>query len=93
MESGQQRLDKWLVVARFARTRSLARKVIAGGHVRLGTRRITAPDHRVRIGDVLTLALAHATLVVQVCGLSERREGSAEARTLYRELEDGIGPD
>jgi ribosome-associated heat shock protein Hsp15 len=81
MESGQQRLDKWLVVARFARTR------------RLGTRRITAPDHRVRIGDVLTLALAHATLVVQVCGLSERREGSAEARTLYRELEDGIGPD
>lgn len=93
MEPGQQRLDKWLVVARFARTRSLAQKIVTGGHVRLGTRRVTAPDQRLRIGDVLTLALAHATLVVEVCAFSERRGASSDAKLLYRELGGATAPE
>lgn len=93
MEIDHQRLDKWLVVARFARTRSLAQKIVGAGHVRIGTRRITAPDHRIRIGDVLTLALAHATLVVEVSALAERRGSSSVAKGLYRELGDGPIPE
>lgn len=86
MEETLQRLDKWLVVARFARTRSLAQRIIASGHVRIGNRRITSPDHRLRRGDVLTLALAHATLVVEVCAAAEQRGSSQQAQTLYRRI-------
>ena len=39
----RQRLDKWLWFARVAKTRSLAARLIAEGHVRLNARRIETP--------------------------------------------------
>ena len=60
-ELGSQRLDKWLVVARFARTRSLAQALVEQGHVRLDGKRVTDGARKLRAGDVLTLALPHAT--------------------------------
>jgi len=39
----QQRLDKWLWFARVAKTRSLAARLVAEGHVRLNARRIETP--------------------------------------------------
>jgi ribosome-associated heat shock protein Hsp15 len=86
----RQRLDKWLWYARMARTRTLAARLVGEGHVRLNGRRVTEPAKSVRMGDVLTLALAHATLVVSVQGFAERRGGAPEARRLYTVLS---GPD
>ena len=37
-------------------------------------------------GDVLTLALPHATLVVRVIGFAERRGSYEQAQTLYEVL-------
>ena len=83
---GSQRLDKWLVVARFARTRSLAQALVQQGHVRLDGRRVTDGARKLRAGDVLTLALPHATTVVRVRAGAEKRGSFAVARELYEVL-------
>jgi ribosome-associated heat shock protein Hsp15 len=83
------RLDKWLVHARFARTRSLARDLVADGRVRVDGARITAPDRKIRPGCVLTLALPHATTVVRVLELGDRRGPATQARLLYEEVGAG----
>jgi ribosome-associated heat shock protein Hsp15 len=81
-----QRLDKWLVFARFARTRSLAQALIEAGHVRLEGKRVTDGARKLRPGDVLTLALPHATKVVRIKASAERRGSYAVARELYEEV-------
>jgi ribosome-associated heat shock protein Hsp15 len=83
---GSQRLDKWLVVARFARTRSLAQALVQQGHVRLEGKRVTDGARKLRAGDVLTLALPHATTVVRVRAGAEKRGSFAVARWLYEVL-------
>src|SRR5580704_11274589 len=85
-ELADQRLDKWLVVARFARTRSLAQALVAQGHVRLGGKRVTDGARKLHAGDVLTLALAHTTKVVRVKAAAEKRGSFAMARELYEVL-------
>jgi ribosome-associated heat shock protein Hsp15 len=88
-EDVTQRLDKWLVVARFARTRSLAQALIEEGHVRLEGKRVSDGARKLRPGDVLTLALPHATKVVRIKAAAERRGSFAVARLLYDEIGGG----
>ncbi len=54
--------------------------------MRLNGKRVTAPGHLVRAGDVVTLALDRAVKVVQVEGFCERRGAAPAARALYRDL-------
>jgi ribosome-associated heat shock protein Hsp15 len=86
VKEGQLRLDKWLWFARFARTRSLAARLVGEGHVRLNGKRVEAPAKGVCVGDVVTVAAAHATLSVRVLALGERRGPAPEARQLYADL-------
>jgi ribosome-associated heat shock protein Hsp15 len=88
-EDVTQRLDKWLVVARFARTRSLAQALIEEGHVRLEGKRVSDGARKLRPGDVLTLALPHATKVVRIKAAAQRRGSFAVARLLYDEIGGG----
>ena len=87
-----QRLDKWLVVARFARTRSLAERLIEDGHVRVDGKRISDGARKLKPGDVLTLALPHATKVVRVVGCADKRGSFAVARELYVEIGGAAAP-
>ncbi len=87
MRQDRQRLDKWLWFARFARTRAAAVRLIEDGHVRVEGRRVESASHGLKQGDVLTLALPHATLVVRLLGLGERREAFELARQLYERLD------
>lgn len=89
MREDRQRLDKWLWFARFARTRPLAVRLVESGHVRLSGRRCENPAQALKLGDVLTLALPHATLVVRLRQLGERRGSYEQAQTLYEILDDG----
>ena len=59
------------------------------GHVRIDGRRVTSPGHPLKLGDVLTLALAHATVLVRIVALGARRGPYEEARTLYQRLDGG----
>ncbi|MFT0892917.1 RNA-binding S4 domain-containing protein [Pseudochelatococcus sp. G4_1912] len=80
----RQRLDKWLWHARMARTRTLAAKLVREGHVRFHGQRIMDPAKPVHAGDILTLALAHATMVIKVQGFAQHRGSAPEAQQLYQ---------
>jgi ribosome-associated heat shock protein Hsp15 len=86
MREDRQRLDKWLWFARFAKSRTLASKLVASGFVRIDGQRTDNPAKAVAVGDVITLALARTTLVVRVEDLGRRRGPAPEARLLYTEL-------
>jgi ribosome-associated heat shock protein Hsp15 len=86
MREDRQRLDKWLWFARFAKTRTLAAKLVASGFVRLNGQRTDNAAKAVAVGDVVTIALSRTTLVVRVEGLGERRGPATEARQLYADL-------
>ncbi|WP_293867238.1 RNA-binding S4 domain-containing protein [uncultured Alsobacter sp.] len=85
----RQRLDKWLVYARFARTRSMATDLVEGGRVRVNGQRVTNTSRLVGPGDVLTMALPHATKVVRILGAAERRGSFPDAQQLYEDLGSG----
>ena len=86
MREDRQRLDKWLWFARFAKTRTLAAKLVTSGFVRVNGERIESAAKALAVGDVITLALSRTTLVVRVEALGTRRGPAPEARTLYSDL-------
>ncbi len=81
-----QRLDKWLWCARFLKSRAECTRLVAAGMLRLNRRPTEKPHARLRVGDVLTLALGGRVRVVAVLALAARRGPPAEARLLYQEL-------
>lgn len=87
MREDRQRLDKWLWFARFARTRPTAVRLVEDGHVRVSGKRVENPALGLKPGDVLTLALPHATLVVRVTAFAPRRGSYEQAQTLYEVLD------
>jgi ribosome-associated heat shock protein Hsp15 len=88
MRNDRQRLDKWLWFARFAKTRPAAVRLVEDGHVRVAGRRVDNPAQALKLGDVLTLALPHATVLVRLLSLGERRGPYEEARLLYERLDE-----
>ncbi|HXE16456.1 MAG TPA: RNA-binding S4 domain-containing protein [Stellaceae bacterium] len=79
------RLDKWLWHARFAKTRSLAARMIEEGDVLLDGRAVK-PAQIARIGSRVQLRLGRADHVVEIRALGERRGPASEARLLYEEI-------
>ncbi len=81
-----QRLDKWLFCARIRRNRVACAHLAAEGALRVNRLRVEKPDYRLRIGDVVTLAVGGEVRVLRVLALAERRGGPAAARLLYEEI-------
>ncbi len=82
----KQRLDKWLWFARVVKTRSLATKLVADGHVRVNAQRTDTPAKPVGPGDVLTIALQSHIIVLKITGIGTRRGPFREARLLFEDL-------
>jgi ribosome-associated heat shock protein Hsp15 len=87
----RQRIDKWLWHARMVRRRGDASALAEAGFVRLNGKRVSAPSHPVRVGDVVTLALDRSVRVIQVEGFCEKRVSAPAARALYRDLTTSSG--
>lgn len=85
--TAKQRIDKWLWHARFFKTRTLAAKVVEGGHCRVNRERVRKPGHGVKQGDVLTFAQGHNIRVIEVAAFGERRGPATEAQGLYKDLD------
>ena len=83
------RLDRWLVQTRFFKTRALAARAVAGGHVRRGGER-AKPGDKVSVGDRLEIVRGHELFEVEVMALPERRGPPTEARACYYESEDSV---
>lgn len=84
--AGSLRLDKFLVFARFFRTRSRAQAVIEARRVRVNSLPVDKAHATVRPGDVLTFPQGARIRVVRVLRLPDRRGSAPDAATLYEEV-------
>ena len=83
------RLDKWLWVARFFKTRSLATDAVDGGKVKLNGAS-TKPAKDLKTGDRLDIRAGDQDWEIVVQGLNEQRRPAAEAQLLYHETPDSV---
>ena len=81
-----QRIDKWLWFARVVKSRSLAARLVEGGHVRINGVRSDNAAKALRPGDVLTVALERHVRVLRVVADGERRGPFTEASRLFEDL-------
>src|SRR6056297_2831826 len=80
------RIDKWLWHTRFFKTRGLAAKAVAGGHVHVNGERVKA-SRTVRVGDRLEITRDRLTWRLTVLTLPPRRGPAREAEACYHEEE------
>ena len=83
-----QRIDKWLWFARLVKTRSLAQRLVAAGHVRVNRTRLTKSSQTVSPGDVISMLVHDRVRVIRVEHPGHRRGPAPEARLLYCDLSD-----
>ncbi len=82
-----QRLDKWLFLARFTKSRSLAAAWCDDGLVTLNGQPGAKGSQGLRLGDVLILPWGRDIRAVRVLAFTSRRGPPSEARQLYEVLE------
>jgi len=80
------RIDKWLWVTRFYKTRSLAAKAINSGHVRLNDNRIK-PSKMLVVDDKVLVKKNNLEYHLTVTGILSNRVSATIASTLYEESE------
>lgn len=80
------RLDKWLWVARFFKTRALAQKHIELGRVQVNGQKVKNSKN-IQIGDEIDLVLNSLPYKIKVLQLNHMRRPASEAQQLYTEDE------
>jgi len=83
------RIDKWLWSTRFYKTRSLAKKHVESGKVKLAGQKIK-PSRSVNIGDELEIHKGQITWHVEVLNLIEKRVSAKLAIHAYVESPESI---
>lgn len=84
MSGERMRIDKWLWVVRFFKTRSLASTAIAGHKIKCNGEHVK-PARELKIGDELEITIGQTVFVVIVHGMADQRRPASEARLLYQE--------
>jgi ribosome-associated heat shock protein Hsp15 len=80
----RMRLDKWLWVARFFKTRQLAIEAINGGKVHIDGQR-TKPGKEITVGTELAITKEPYAWEITVTALHGQRRPAPEAALLYEE--------
>jgi len=88
-EAETQRLDKWLWVARFFKTRGRAATAISGGKVQVAGERVK-PSRHVGPGALLEIRRGPVQWRVVVHGVARHRRPASETALLYEETPDSI---
>lgn len=83
------RVDKWLWVARFYKTRQLASAAIKGGKVSINDKR-AKPASLVAIGDKLIIRRPPYEFTLRIEHIMRHRGSAQIAQTLYLETDDSI---
>lgn len=83
------RADRWLWVARFYKTRSLASEALKGGKINADGNKIK-PSKELQIGEMLTIKKVYEEKTVKIVALSDKRGPATQAQMLYQETEDSI---
>ncbi|MGN6530018.1 MAG: RNA-binding S4 domain-containing protein [Burkholderiaceae bacterium] len=87
--AADMRLDKWLWVARFFKTRALAAEEIEHGRVQVNGQ-VAKPARAVRVNDRIEIRQPGTVRELLVRGLSAMRGPAPVARALYEETEARI---
>ena len=66
------RIDKWLWASRFFKTRSLAKKHVEQGKIKIAGQKCK-PSRNVHIGDLITIKKNDTLWEVEVTGLADKR--------------------
>ena len=88
-EAESQRLDKWLWVARFFKTRGRAATAISGGKVQVAGERVK-PSRHVGPGALLEIRRGPVQWRVVVRAVARHRRPAAEAALLYAETPESV---
>jgi ribosome-associated heat shock protein Hsp15 len=80
------RIDKWLWAARFYKTRSLAKKKIEQGKIKVNGQRCK-PARTIEVGDQVSIKKGQTQWIVDVLDLSEQRGPAKVAQNLYQETQ------
>ncbi len=83
------RIDKWLWSTRFYKTRSLAKKHVETGKVKICGQKVK-PSRTVYVGDELTIKKGDLTWEVQVLRTIDKRVGAKIAVECYEETPESI---
>lgn len=83
------RIDKWLWSARFYKTRSLAKKHVESGKVKIAGQKMK-PSRGLSIGDSLEIRKAEFTWHVEVLKLIDKRVSAKLAIHAYIETPESI---
>lgn len=70
----------------MVKTRTLAKKLVQAGKIRLNNTKTTSPSLDVGPADVLTITLERRILVYQIEATGDRRGPASVAATLYQDL-------
>ena len=84
-QSSSRRLDQWLWVARFVKSRSLASRLCTAGAVTLNGVMVRKASHAIRVGDVIVVPQGVLLRTIRVKALGCRRGPPSAARLLYDE--------
>ena len=84
-----QRLDKWLWVARWFKTRSLAAAAVTGGKVQIEGQRVK-PARVVMPGATVHIRKGDMEWEVVVRGVAKHRGPAPQARLLYEETNTSV---
>ena len=85
----RMRLDKWLWVARFFKTRQLAIEAINGGKVHVNGQR-TKPGKEITPGTELSITKEPYAWEITVTALHGQRRPAPEAALLYEETPESL---
>jgi len=83
------RIDKWLWSTRFYKTRSMAKKHVETGKVKIAGQKIK-PSRNVNIGDSLEIRKAEFTWHVEIVKLIDKRVSAKLAVQAYEESPESI---
>ena len=89
LQAQRMRIDKWLWVARFFKTRSLAKQAIDGGKVHCNGEHCKS-SREIEVGFTLQIRQGWDEKTVVVKGLSEQRRGAPQAALLYEETPESV---
>lgn len=87
--SESQRIDKWLWVARFFKSRSLAKKAVELGRIEVNGE-VVKPSKDVGVGDGILIHRETETFDVKVKAVRESRLGAKLASELYEETPESV---
>lgn len=85
-EPTRVRIDKWLWFARVVKTRTLAKKIVLAGKIRINGSKTSSPSVNLMVGDVLTITLSRRILVYRLIAIGSKRGPASEAQLLYEDL-------